>query len=140
MLQREIAAVIVQGELRDPRLRPAAAISVTGVDVSPDLSRARVFIDVLGDHPPIADVLAALDSGAAAVRARVSGRVRIKRVPSLRFFRDESIEKGAAIERVLAEIRAADGPVKPASPADAEGDDDTAGEGPDDEPDADPRA
>jgi ribosome-binding factor A len=122
MLQREIAAVIVQGELRDPRLRPSAAISVTGVDVSPDLSRARVFIDVLGDHPPIADVLAALDSGAAAVRARVSGRVRIKRVPSLRFFRDESIAQGAAIERVLAEIRESDAP----APAPADDDDDDA--------------
>jgi ribosome-binding factor A len=116
MLQREIAAVIVQGELRDPRLRPSAAISITGVEVSPDLSRARVFIDVLGEHPPVADVLAALDSGAAAVRARVSRRVRLKRVPSLKFFRDESIEKGVAIERVLAEIRDSSAPAEPTEP------------------------
>lgn len=131
MLQREIAAVIVQGELRDPRLRPAAAISVTGVDVSPDLSRARVFIDVLGDRPPIADVLAALDTGAAAVRARVSRRIRLKRVPALRFVRDESIEKGAAIERVLAEIRQHDGVAGQGDPETLEADGDA------DEPDAD---
>lgn len=122
MLQREIAAVIVQGELRDPRLRPSAAISITGVEVSPDLSRARVFIDVLGEHPPVADVLAALGSGAAAVRARVSRRVRLKRVPSLQFFRDESIEKGVAIERLLAEIRDSSAPAEPVEP-DTEPDD-----------------
>lgn len=110
LLQREIAAVIVQGELRDPRLAASAAISVTGVDVSPDLSHARVFIDVVGEHPPLADVLAALRAAAGAMRALVSRRIRLKRVPALRFVRDESIERGAAIERVLAEIHAQSSP------------------------------
>jgi ribosome-binding factor A len=117
LLQREIASVVVHGELRDPRLGPTSAISVTGVDVSPDLSHARVFVDVHGDTPPIERVLEGLNAGASAMRSRLRDRIRLKRIPSLHFVRDESIAHGAAIERVLAEIAAE-------SPTVAESDDD----------------
>ena len=106
MLQREIASVLVEGGLRDPRVRDnAASISVTGVDVSPDLSTARVYIDVLGGAA-VHDVLEGLNAGARALRGRLRERVRLKRLPSLKFFHDASIAHGANIERVLAEIAA----------------------------------
>jgi ribosome-binding factor A len=109
-LQREIASVLVSGELRDPRLQKTAAISVTGVAVSPDLSTAKVFIDVLVGGASVASILEGLNAGAGAMRGKLRDRMRLKRTPSLRFFRDESIAEGANIERVLAEIHAAHPP------------------------------
>ena len=104
MLLRELASVITNGELRDPRLSPAAMISVTGVKVSADLSSARVYVDVLGSQLSIDKVVAALNAGKGAARARLSGRIRLKRVPALSFFHDASIEQGTRIERVLIEL------------------------------------
>jgi len=103
VLRREMAGLIVAGELRDPRLS-SPAICITGVAVSPDLSSARVYVDVLGSELSIDKVLSALNAARSAARARLSKRIRMKRVPSLSFMRDESITKGAAIERVLLEL------------------------------------
>lgn len=125
MLRRELSGVIIEGELRDPRLAQAAAISVTGVKVSADLSSARVYIDVLSSERSVDSVLAALNAGKSAVRARLSKRVQLKRIPSLSFHHDASIEHGVAIERVLAEL--AD-ERKASDPDDADGDGDGDGE------------
>jgi ribosome-binding factor A len=104
LLCREIADVVLFGNLRDPRLQPTSAISITGVQVSSDLSSARVFVDLLSQTMDASEVLAGLNAGSAAVRRRIAGRVQLKRVPSLQFLRDESIERGASIERVLKEL------------------------------------
>jgi ribosome-binding factor A len=105
LLCREIADVVLFGNLRDPRLQPTSAISITGVQVSADLSSARVFVDLLSQTMDPSAVLAGLNAGSAAVRRQVAGRVQLKRIPSLQFLRDESIERGASIERVLEELR-----------------------------------
>lgn len=118
LLCREIADVVLFGNLRDPRLQPTSAISITGVQVSADLSSARVFVDLLSQTMDVSAVLAGLNAGAAAVRRRIAGRVQLKRIPSLQFLRDESIERGASIERVLQELRA-----DARSSADGQGDD-----------------
>jgi ribosome-binding factor A len=104
LLCREIADVVLFGNLRDPRLQPTSAISITGVQVSADLSSARVFVDLLSQTMDPAEVLDGLNAGSAAVRRRIAGRVQLKRIPSLEFLRDESIERGASIERVLQEL------------------------------------
>ncbi|HLT41053.1 MAG TPA: ribosome-binding factor A, partial [Enhygromyxa sp.] len=57
LLRRELAQMLLRGELRDPRLAPASAISITGVDVSADLSVARVYVDVLAETLRLTDVL-----------------------------------------------------------------------------------
>src|SRR5205085_1254929 len=91
-LRREIAAAIVQGEVHDPRVAAhVAEISVTGVKVAPDLGSARVFVDVLSRGVDLEAVLKGLNAASAAVRAIVGGRIQLKRTPSLRFERDESI-------------------------------------------------
>lgn len=105
MLRREIADVLLRGDLRDPRLRDTAAISITGVRVSADLGTARVFVDVLSEDLDIAEVLRGLNGAASAFRGELGRRIRLKRTPALRFERDESIRQGEAIEKVLQEIR-----------------------------------
>lgn len=107
-LRRALADLLLRGELRDPRLRNSAAISLTAVKISPDLGQAVVYVDVLGDAGSPARVIDGLNAGAPALRAKLGGKVRLKRTPSLRFVLDRSIEQGRRIEAVLAELHAAD--------------------------------
>lgn len=104
-LRRALADILLRGDLRDPRLREAAAISITAVKVSPDLSSAQVYVDVMAEHVDVDAVLAGLNAGASAIRAKLGGKIRLKRTPSLRFSVDRSIAHGRRIEAVLAELR-----------------------------------
>ena len=107
MLRREIAAALVRGEIKDARLRDPVGISITGVTVSPDLGSARVFVDVLGERD-VQRVLAGLNAAAGVLRSELGKKMKLRRAPSLRFERDESIARGRSIERVLEEIKAED--------------------------------
>jgi ribosome-binding factor A len=145
-IRRALADLLVRGELRDPRLRNAAAISITAVKISPDLGQAVVYVDVLGDavsgdpasaspaapHDALQRVIDGLNAGAHALRAKLGGRIRLKRTPALRFVVDRSIEQGRRIEAVLAELHAQEGGAAvsdssvAAAPADDAADDDAA--------------
>jgi ribosome-binding factor A len=105
LLRRELAQMLLRGELRDPRLSPASAVSVTGVDVSADLSVAQVYVDVLAESLRVEDVLAALRGGAGAIKLKLGERLQLRRMPELRFERDESITRGARVEAILSELR-----------------------------------
>jgi ribosome-binding factor A len=105
LLRREIAQMLMRGELRDPRLSPASAVSITGVEVSADLSVARVFVDVLTEALRLDDVLAALHAGSGVIRHKLGDRLRLRRLPELRFEHDNSITRGARVEAILAELR-----------------------------------
>ncbi|MBX7084202.1 MAG: 30S ribosome-binding factor RbfA [Nannocystaceae bacterium] len=131
-LRREIAELLLRGELRDPRVQPIAAISVTGVKVSPDLSSARVFIDALSGEVDLKRVLAGLNAGAPVLRAALGSRVRLRRTPTLRFEADDSIARGRAVEQVLAEL-AAQRPAATEAAQDAPDDDAPDDDAPDDD-------
>ena len=109
LLRRELAEVILRGSLRDPRLQPASAISITGVSVSADFSSAHVFIDVRTEEIDPERVLEGLRAGASAIRARLAGSVHLNRVPLLKFERDLSIVRAARIEKILIEVSPDDG-------------------------------
>lgn len=105
LLRRELAKLLLHGELRDPRLSPASAVGITGVEVSADLSVAKVFVDVLSEAVRREDVLAALTSGAGRLRSKLSSRLELRRMPELRFMADEAIARGARVEAILTELR-----------------------------------
>ena len=105
LLRREIAQMLIRGELRDPRLAPASAISITGVEVSGDLSVARVFVDVLTEEVRSKSVLAALRSASGLIRRKLGERLQMRRAPELRFEQDDSITRGARVEAILTEMR-----------------------------------
>jgi ribosome-binding factor A len=105
LIRRELAQMLLRGELRDPRLSPASAVSITGVDVSADLSVARVYVDVLTEALRLEDVLDALASATGLLRHKLGERLELRRTPELRFARDESIARGARVEAILTELR-----------------------------------
>ena len=104
MLRRELAQMLILGEIRDPRLGPAANISITAVLVSADLGVARVFFDVLGEDRQRERAGAALNAGAGRIRSILGERVKMRRLPQLRFEWDESIERGRRMEAIFEEL------------------------------------
>jgi ribosome-binding factor A len=109
LLRRELAMLLISGEINDPRLAHSASVSITAVHVSGDLSVARVFVDVLSgtDQPKeIRTTLKALRSVNGILRRKIGQRTELRRVPELRFEHDESIGRGADMSALLDELSA----------------------------------
>lgn len=102
-MRREIAD-IVEHRLNDPRLQ-GLVVSVTDVEVSQDLSFARVFVSVLETGEARERALAALQSAAGFVRHRLGARLDLREIPEIRFVHDASIERGARVEELLRRLQ-----------------------------------
>lgn len=98
-LKREISRIVI-GEVRDPRV---GAVTVTRVSAAPDLTFAKVHVQVLGDDDEKAESLAGLRAATPFIRTTLSQRVRMKRVPELQFERDRSLEHVQRIDELLAD-------------------------------------
>jgi ribosome-binding factor A len=99
LMQREIADIL-ENKLDDPRLA-GKVVSVTEVEVTQDLSVARVYVSVLEEGAPRADALDALRSAAGFVRHELAPKLNLREVPEIRFIHDPSIERGARVEELL---------------------------------------
>ncbi len=105
-LRRELS-VKLRGLVRDPGLGP---LSVTGVDVTADLWLARVYVEVYGTEAEQAETMAALGRAAPFLRSVLGRELHIRRMPELRFHRDESTEAGQRIEAILRDVLPPDDP------------------------------
>jgi ribosome-binding factor A len=101
LMRREIAEVLLR-RLRDPRV--SGMVSVTDVEVSHDLSAARVFVSIMPDGPERQRSLDALQSAAGYIRHELAPRLGLREVPELRFVLDTSIERGARVDDLLRRI------------------------------------
>ena len=81
-------------------------LTVTHVKVTPDLQQARVYYTTMGDERARRETQRALDRATSFLRRQLGGRLRLRRVPELQFFFDESVERQDRIERILQEIEA----------------------------------
>jgi ribosome-binding factor A len=105
-LRRELA-LIIQREVRDPRL---GMVSITAVDVSRDISHARVHFTLLGsdtaeDAKPCTDVL---NNAAGFLRSALARDASMRSVPKLRFVFDSSVGRGRDLEALINRARSAD--------------------------------
>lgn len=98
-LKREISRIVV-GEVKDPRV---GAVTVTRVVAAPDLTLARVFVQLIGDDEERASTLEGLAAATPFIRSALSSRIDMRRVPEIRFEPDASLEHAMRIERLLAE-------------------------------------
>lgn len=105
-LRRELS-VKLWGLVRDPGLGP---LSVTGVDVTADLWLARVYVEVYGTEAEQLETMAALGRAAPFLRSVLGRELHIRRMPELRFHRDESTEAGQRIEAILRNVLPQDDP------------------------------
>lgn len=96
LIQRELAELI-RLELRDPRV---GMVTITSVDVSPDLSHAKVFFTLL-DKKLLAETSHGLQRAAGFLRSQLAHRMKLYTTPELRFAYDESVERGDHLSRLI---------------------------------------
>lgn len=97
-LVREVLADELE-RLSDPRLE---LVTITGVDVSPDLHNATVWYSALGRHE--ASTAEGLRAAAPKLRASLGRQVRLKYLPQLQFREDPAIETGQRVEEILRDL------------------------------------
>ena len=105
-LLREAIAEMILTRVADPRVR---FVSVTGVQISPELDTARVFVTVLGNPEERDKAMKGLKSAAPYLQSELQKRVRLRRTPKLRFIYDESVDRGFRIESALREAKESEG-------------------------------
>jgi ribosome-binding factor A len=103
-------ALLIAREVHDPGI---GFITLTRVQVTPDLQQARVFYTALGDEKARANTARALGRAATFLRRQIGSRLRLKRTPELLFQYDESIAGQDRIERLLNELKTGDGAPDP---------------------------
>ena len=96
LIQRELSE-LVQRELRDPRV---GMITLTGVDVSPDFSHAKVFFTCL-NREHLQDATEGLKRASGFLRSQLAKRIKLYTTPELRFEYDESVERGDHLSRLI---------------------------------------
>ncbi len=100
LIQREVAELI-RLEVRDPRV---GMITITSVDVSPDLSHAKIFFTML-EKEKLKDTLAGLGRSAGFLRSQLAKRIKMYTTPELRFAYDESVERGDHLSRLIDSVK-----------------------------------
>ena len=97
---RELSYILLN-EVKDDDIR---FVTITGCDISSDLSYAKVYYTVLNTERK-KDTDIALDRAKSFIRGKLSERVDIRHTPELKFIFDDSIEYGNRIEQKLQEIK-----------------------------------
>jgi ribosome-binding factor A len=87
--------------LKDPRI---GFVTITGVETSPDLNQARVFVSVLGGERKAARTLIGLNAARGTLQARLGRELRLKRTPQLAFQYDPTVERAVRMTKLIDEL------------------------------------
>ena len=104
-IRQELSEILTRGEVHDPGI---GFITLTRVQVTPDLQLARVFYTSLGDADARKETARALTRATGFFRRQIGARLQLRRVPELEFRFDESIANQDRIEQILREIHEED--------------------------------
>src|SRR5687768_7546367 len=99
--KREIAEIL-RFEVRDPRV---GSIVVTEAKVAPDLSLATVYV-MIADAETEAETMAGLATAASFIRSQLGQRLKLRKIPQIRFLRDASLQYATRINQLLHEVEA----------------------------------
>lgn len=98
---REVVGMSILADLRDPRIEN---VTVTRVEVSPDLRNARVHVSIMGEESKQQLALKGLESSAGFLQSKVANRIDTRYTPRLVFKLDDGVKKSIAIAKMLAEV------------------------------------
>lgn len=98
---KEVLSEIIQLNLKDPHV---GFVTVTGVEMTPDLKQAKVWVSVMGDEEEAQNTLKALKHAKGFLKAEVAKRVRLRYMPEMTFMLDETVRTSMRIEGILKEI------------------------------------
>jgi ribosome-binding factor A len=100
-IKREISKII-QNDLKDPRV---AFLTVTGTELTNDLSIATIYVSIYGTDEEIKNSLETLNRAKGHIRTELGKRIRFRSIPELIFKQDTSIDYAYRIEELLNEIK-----------------------------------
>ena len=98
---KEVLSAQLAAGLKDPRI---GFVTVTGVETSPDLRNARVYVSVLGDESEREDALAGLRHSRGFLQSQIGSQLRMKRTPHLDFVYDHTTERAARLTQLIDEV------------------------------------
>lgn len=98
-IQRELAELI-RTEVKDPRV--SSLTTVSHVDVTRDLSLAKVYVSVL-DESAREGTVEALSRAAGFLRKQLAARLRLRAVPEVRFAYDEALDRGNRLDDLISD-------------------------------------
>lgn len=101
LFQEELSDLLLR-QVKDPRL--AQFVSITRVEITADLSHARVYVSVMGSQEEKASTIEGLTAAANYLRRELNNRLTLRRIPALSFYRDDSLEQGARVLDLIREI------------------------------------
>ncbi len=100
-LKREIS-LILRNKVNDPRI---GFVSLTDVEITPDLKYAKIFVSILGDEKSKKSSMLGLKSATSFVRGELGKILELREVPQLHFERDNSLERGSQIISLLNKLK-----------------------------------
>jgi ribosome-binding factor A len=104
-IRQELSELLSRGEVHDPGI---GFITLTRVQVTPDLQLARVFYTTMGDEKERKETARALQRATPFFRRQVGGRLQLRRVPELEFRFDESVAHQDRIEQIIRDLHEED--------------------------------
>jgi len=96
-IQKELASLI--RDLKDPRI--SQLLSIVKVDVSGDLSYAKIYVSAIEGTEKTVESVKGLKSAAGYLRRELGARLTIRKTPELRFVEDDSIAQSAKISKII---------------------------------------
>jgi len=100
LIKEEISRILRE-RVSDPRI---GFISVTGVDISPDLKSAKIFVSVLGSKVEKDKTFEGLKSATPFIRGQLGHALEMRFVPELEFVHDKSIERGSRVLAIMSKL------------------------------------
>src|SRR5205085_3156008 len=107
---REVVSMAILVEIKDPRV---CDVTVTRVEMTPDMRGAKVYVSVMGDEKKQTLSLRGLESSAGFLQAKVAKRIDTRYTPRLSFVLDQGVKKSLEVLRILQEVLPKEAEAKP---------------------------
>ncbi|MBT6642064.1 MAG: 30S ribosome-binding factor RbfA [Planctomycetaceae bacterium] len=98
---RGVVSMAILTQVRDPRVQD---VTVTGVEMAPDMRSAKVIVSIMGSPAKQELALRGLSNSAGFLQAKIAERIDTRYIPKLRFEIDEGVKHSLEIARVLGEV------------------------------------
>jgi ribosome-binding factor A len=98
---REVIGMAILTDLQDPRVRD---VTVTGVEVAPDMRQAKVYVSVMGSEVKQNLSLRGLQSAAGFLQSKVARRIDTRYTPKLQFVLDKGVKKQLEVSQILSRV------------------------------------
>jgi len=100
-LMKELSDILHRG-VKDPRIE--GVVSITDIELPSDFSLAKIYVSIYGSEEHQTQVMEALAENAPKMRKEIGRRIRLRNTPELRFYLDNSLERGSHITDLINKI------------------------------------